>query len=85
MDIVLEVADTFLLDRLYAKLVPAGPAPYDLSKDDIATNASTTASLWQYKPATSVFTLLPSPEAYMSAWPRDNLLRQFISLFFITW
>jgi len=85
MDIVLEVCDTFALDHLYAKLLPAGPAPYDLVKDAVASNASAPASMWQYQPSNTLFSLTPSPEAYMSAWTRDNPFRQFTSLFFITW
>lgn len=84
MDIVLEVADTFFCDSLYAWLLPAQPAPYDFPH----TAANATAqplSTWQYKPSTHLFTLEPPEAAYMSVWSRDNIARQFTSLFFITW
>jgi lathosterol oxidase len=85
MDIVLEVLDTFVLDQAYALLLPARPAPYDYP-DHASTNASAqTFSTWQYKPSTDYFQLEPSQYAYMSTWPRDNIFRQGISLFFMTW
>jgi lathosterol oxidase len=86
MDIVLEVCDTFALDYAYASLLPAKPAPYDLLKDGISNSTVAAAlSTWQYTPATSYFTLQPSDAAYLSAWTRDNIFRQFISLFLIVW
>ncbi|KAI9746514.1 MAG: c-5 sterol desaturase [Claussenomyces sp. TS43310] len=87
MDIVLEACDTFAFDYAYAKFLPAGPAPYELlsGASNDTTAATAAASIWQYHPATSYFSLTPSPAAYLSAWPRDNTYRQFISLFFITW
>lgn len=86
MDIILEVCDTFALDHVYAKLFPAGAAPYDILHD-VAGNAtrSAVASSWQYEPATSYFTLNPGPAAYASSLPRDNIYRQFVSLFAIVW
>ncbi|KAF4816915.1 putative Delta(7)-sterol 5(6)-desaturase [Colletotrichum siamense] len=84
MDIVLEVVDTFVGDKIYASLLPAGAAPYDFPH----TAANATAqplSTWQYKPATHWLHLEPSEAAYMSAWPRDNMYRQFTSLFLVTW
>jgi lathosterol oxidase len=86
MDIVLEVIDTFVLDKTYAKLLPAGPVPYDLVNGG-ASNATLNAhtSTWHYKPASAYIGFEPTEAAYMSAWPRDYLWRQFISLFLITW
>ena len=85
MDVVLEVIDTFIGDYVYAWAHPVRPAPYDYH--NAATNNGTdqTFSAWHYKPATAFFSIEPSQAAYMSAWPRDNIYRQAISLFLITW
>jgi lathosterol oxidase len=85
MDIVLEVVDTFALDYAYAYLLPAGAAPYDLLNHGANGTISALASTWEYKPASTYVNFLPSAAAYMSAWPRDYIWRQFISLFLITW
>ena len=88
MDIVLEIFDTFLLDRLYATTLPG-------SASDIAENTLTksTATFFSARevPTTAVLAssqylhLEPSQYAYMSAWPRDNIWRQALSLYLITW
>lgn len=83
MDIVLELTDTYLFDYMYAFLLPARPAPYNFP-DAVPANA-TVFSTWQYKPATAFFSVEPSQAAYMSAWARDNIFRQSISLFLILW
>lgn len=82
MDVVLEIVDTFAGDFLYAALLPAKPVPYDFP--DVPANA-TSQFQWSYKPSTAFLDLEPSKYAYMSAWPRDNIYRQAISLFLITW
>jgi hypothetical protein len=84
MDIALELADTFFFDKVYAALLPAPPAPYDYP-DLKANTTGQTFSTWQYKPATQLFSLEPSQAAYMSAWPRDHIVRQYIGCFLITW
>ncbi len=83
MDIVLEVFDTFVLDGVYAAVYPARGAPFDYPH--AGHNHSQTFSAWHYKPATYMFSLEPSQAAYMSAWPRDNIYRQAISLYLISW
>ena len=83
MDIALELCDTFLLDRVYATAHPAPSAPYLSDSKANATGQHLTT--WQYTPSTHLFTLEPSQYAYMSAWPRDNAYRQFISCFALTW
>ncbi|KAJ9134415.1 C-5 sterol desaturase [Pleurostoma richardsiae] len=84
MDVVLELTDTFIADYVYAWAHPARAAPYDYPNP--TTNATDQAfSTWQYKPATAYFSVQPPQAAYMSAWPRDNIVRQSITLFFITW
>lgn len=83
MDIVLEVLDTFVGDHVYAALHPAKSL---LSDFDPASNATTEPlSAWRYEPATAYLHLEPSKAAYMSAWSRDNIYRQTLSLFLITW
>ena len=90
MDIVLEVFDTFLLDRLYATVYPSTtPIIADRLLKDAATATSTFSSMRELptplQRTTQFFTLDPSPYAYLSAWPRDNIYRQALSLYFITW
>lgn len=83
MDIILELYDTFIGDYVFASLHPSRTTPYDFPN---ATNATTPAfSSWEYKPATELFSIAPSKAAYMSEWPRDNIYRQGVSLFLITW
>ncbi|KAI9881401.1 MAG: c-5 sterol desaturase [Pleopsidium flavum] len=89
MDVVLEVFDTFLFDRLYAKLLPASSlaSSYHSLKHEAA---STTFSSMRemptvYHAASQFLQLAPSQWAYMSAWPRDNIYRQTLTLYLITW
>ena len=89
MDIVLEVFDTFLFDALWATVCP-GSHSHDSFKS-LQNAASPTfsssremATGWP-KPSTQFFRLEPSKYAYMSAWPRDNIFRQGITLYLITW
>jgi lathosterol oxidase len=84
MDIVLELTDTFIADYVYAWAHPALSAPYDFPQG-VATNSSQTFSSWTYKPASQFIYVEPSQSAYMSAWPRDNIFRQLITLYFIVW
>lgn len=86
MDIVLEVVDSFFGDYLYAKALPARPAPYDYPYPP--SNETVNGQVfvpWTYEPSTKYFTIEPSPYAYQSTWPRDNILRQALSLFLIVW
>lgn len=85
MDIILELTDTFLFDHLYAWVLPAHAAPFRFSDHLDANATGQTFSAWQYKPATSLFSVEPSQAAYASAWARDNIFRQTVSLFLITW
>jgi lathosterol oxidase len=84
MDVVLELTDTFIADHAYAWLFPLQPAPYDFPKAT-AANASAAYSSWTYKPATKYFQVQPYPAAYLSSLPRDNVWRQAVTLFLITW
>ena len=83
MDIILELTDTFIADYIYAWAHPARATLYDFPETTNAT--AQTFSAWTYKPATSYISVQPSEAAYMSAWPRDNLYRQLITLYFIVW
>lgn len=86
MDVVLEVVDYFVADHAYAYFHPKPPTPYDFPTPSNTTNTSAKAfSTWTYKPATQFITLDPPEEAYMSAWDRDNPLRQALTLYLITW
>lgn len=86
MDVVLEVVDYFVADHAYAYFHPKPPTPYDFPTPSNSTNTSAKAfSTWTYKPATQFITLDPLEEAYMSAWDRDNPLRQALTLYLITW
>src|SRR5271167_1959778 len=87
MDIVLEIIDTFGFDYFYSAILPAGPVPYDLSGNGAGnqTLPRSALSTWQYKPATQYFSLTPHEAAYSSSWNRDNIYRQGLSLFLITW
>ncbi|EEY22541.1 C-5 sterol desaturase [Verticillium alfalfae VaMs.102] len=84
MDIVLEIADTFAADHLYAWLLPARQAPYDISLDPPSNITSSTLLAWQYKPATRGMYLEPTDAAFASWWNRDNIVRQLITLYTIT-
>ncbi|RFU25984.1 hypothetical protein B7463_g10345, partial [Scytalidium lignicola] len=84
MDILLEATDTFFFDYAYSAILPAAPAPYNLGGNSTLT-ATTDASAWQYHPASKYISWTPSEAAYASAWSRDNIYRQAMSLFLITW
>ncbi|KAI1117120.1 hypothetical protein F5Y14DRAFT_404883 [Nemania sp. NC0429] len=79
MDVILEIWDTYLADYVFAH---AHPARSTASSYLDAYNM--TASSWQYKPASAYIELEPSKYAFMSAWDRDNIVRQAISLWSIT-
>ncbi|KAI1777865.1 C-5 sterol desaturase [Hypoxylon cercidicola] len=79
MDVVLELTDTFIGDYAYAYALPAR-TPYDL-----LDNTNATTSQWEFKSANPYFTVQPSKYAYMSMWDRDNIYRQAITLFMVTW
>jgi lathosterol oxidase len=91
MDIVLEIADTFIFDPLYAKLLPGGAsqsfvanATYSSFKEE-PTSYVVPHATWQYEPSTHYFSITPSKYAYESALPRDDWRRQALTLFLITW
>ncbi|MCJ1248333.1 c-5 sterol desaturase [Trapelia coarctata] len=88
MDVVLELFDTFLFDRLYASLLPASSVQF--AKTSVKHAATSTFSSMREMPTTYNFAskfiqFEPSQYAYMSALPRDNIWRQALSLYLITW
>lgn len=95
MDVILEIFDTFAFDRIYAAVLPLTPAMLAFSTvDELATSPnatwssmmeSATPATYKFQPASQYFSVEPSNYAYMSRWPRDNIFRQYISLFLITW
>ncbi|GFF26618.1 probable C-5 sterol desaturase [Aspergillus udagawae] len=90
MDIVLEVWDTFIGDRVYSALLPVSLSS-TVSLPGLTNAANSSLSLFGaskpfvYEPATQLFQLEPSKYAYLSAWPRNNIYRQFLSFFLIVW
>jgi lathosterol oxidase len=90
MDVVLELADTFLFDPLYATLLPAstpsfvGNATLSSMREE-PTGFVVPHATWQYEPSTQFFSVTPSKYAYMSQWTRDDWRRQALSLYLITW
>lgn len=87
MDVVLEIFDTFLFDRLYAAALPASTLAFG---HHAAKDATTTFSSMRELPtaiarSNQLFQLEPSQYAYMSQWGRHNIWRQGISLYLITW
>lgn len=89
MDIVLEVADTFVFDRLWATVLPASSPHHNATATFSSVREGATlipyAKQWVFKPATKYFSFPPSDYAYQSQWTRDVLPRQLINLFLITW
>ncbi|KAI4092916.1 MAG: hypothetical protein LQ344_003195 [Seirophora lacunosa] len=87
MDIVLEIFDTIIFDRLYATVLPASFAGYSAQNIGHATTtfSSTRESPTSVPPSTQIWQLEPSQYAFMSTWPRDNIWRQTLSLYLITW
>lgn len=98
MDLILEILDTYCLDWLYTVILPSKqptvmtrqihPSSYESSTILVYSNAPT----WRYKDdgwiqeqilEYSNTTL--DQEVYHSRLGRDNIIRQALSLFIITW
>ena len=74
MDIFLDILDTFVLDRCYAYLSPDPASQYaNLTSPDLNRHVKV------YYP------LEPSKWAEASLWKREDLSRQALSLYLITW
>ena len=90
MDVILELFDVFVGDRMYAAALPASltESPNWATLIDDYNNTLSlfgNAQTFVYKPATAYLYMEPSKYAYLSVWPRDNIFRQALSLFLITW
>ncbi|KAK9373342.1 uncharacterized protein V1513DRAFT_449333 [Lipomyces chichibuensis] len=91
MDIVLETADTFLFDHIYAKLFPVPQAVTSLLRAsdpsvELLLSLSKNLSLSYIPSEPYEYTVVSAPTtAYLSMIPRTNIVRQSISLFLITW
>lgn len=94
MDVILEVLDTYAFDRLYATVLPLTSSMLAMSTvGDFAGSPNATWSTmarggvtpYKFEPASQYFSVEPSSYAFMSRWPRDNMARQAVSLFLITW
>ncbi|KNG88767.1 putative sterol desaturase [Aspergillus nomiae NRRL 13137] len=72
MDVLLDILDTFVFDRLYASILPA-------------TNPVPAPAGTYNKHINLYYPLPPSPYADSSTWKRDDLVRQTTSLFLIGW
>jgi lathosterol oxidase len=83
MDIVLECFDKYIFDHIYAAALPAA-APTHFNQTGAEWNPKA-ASSWQWEPASALLSFQPTDAAYKSAWTRDNLYRQLITLYLITW
>lgn len=81
MDIVLDVLDTFIFDRVYAALLPISAEV--LANKPIVDDG---ALLSQYNQNVGRYIdLPPSKWAALSSWSRDDIRRQTMSLFAISW
>ncbi|KAJ5282234.1 hypothetical protein N7497_012047 [Penicillium chrysogenum] len=76
MDIFLDILDTLVLDRCYAFL---SPDPAAILNGDLPTNANLNRHVGIYYP------MQPSKWAEASLWKRDDIARQALSLYLITW
>ena len=81
MDVVLEVADYLVFDRVYSAISPLSATP------NVNATLNSIPS-WQhpsYVPASQYLPLGPTQYTYASSLDRDNIYRQAISLYLITW
>ncbi|KAI6780681.1 c-5 sterol desaturase [Emericellopsis cladophorae] len=84
MDIVLEVVDHYVADRIYAWALPVRSLSFEVYSDNGNCTIERTSN-WEYRPSTHLFYLQPAEEAYGSIWSRDNIWRQTFTLFFLGW
>lgn len=92
MDVILELFDDHLLDKLYANLIPLSaftdpPIPSSSPAVTLNQGVSTWISVLRKLPYPSVLPSLVSSIASsdgISAWPRDYIPRQLLSLTGIT-
>ncbi|KAJ5183855.1 hypothetical protein N7492_001471 [Penicillium capsulatum] len=77
MDVLLDILDTFVFDRLYALVWPDAFATYDNSTVLGTSHLNQNVRLY--------YPLEPSPWAEASRFKRDDLVRQSLSLFLLIW
>jgi len=67
--------------------ITAGLKSFDNSTTfgDATQAADIARSSWQFEPASQYASLQPSEYAWMSKWDRDNVWRQTVSLYILTW
>ena len=53
--------------------------------DSASQGADVMRSSWQFEPASQYFSVQPSEYAYLSRWDRNNIWRQTVSLYILTW
>lgn len=85
MDLILHYADEYVLDRVWGHLVPAPDAALNVLATQVANNGSTLlppspAPTWG--PLTAK--VAPAAAQLVSAWPRDYVPRQLISITVLT-
>ena len=80
MDVVLEILDRLVFDRLYATVLPA--PVYSAGGNYTGVPSHTP---YQYKPASRYLSLAPGKYVDASILARDDIVRQTLSLFTITW
>lgn len=85
MDIVLDVADTFVFDRLYALALPARASNATTAGLDIDLSKSAAAAGQFNEAVNRYYPLAPSQWATASLLARDALPRQILSLFVLAW
>lgn len=78
MDVFLDICDTLFFDRLYATILPRT----DISNNDTLHSPGIET---YNRHAKLYYPLQASPWAAFSSWKRDDLPRQALSLFLITW
>jgi len=91
MDFILEIADDFVLDKMWAKLVPT-PTSIATSMGEYATkNITQPSQSWllsnlplALRPPSLPVLVESIPFSEQSAWPRDYILRQLLSLFLLS-
>lgn len=87
MDMILDIVDTHVLDSVYTRLLPVSAF---LPRDGILSNvtqstAASASSLYSYIPHPPLPPLAAAFASSQSAWPRNYLPRQLLSLFVLTY
>lgn len=96
MDLVLEIADAYCLDQVYATLFPkTGPwlSTMELKQMNSINSISSINSKANFQRDLTIhndaygspFLFPPNDYTFASSLPRDNIIRESISLFLITW